>query len=55
MLVLIADGLTNREIAQQLGMVEQSVKNHISNLLRKLRAPNRTAAVTAARQNGLLS
>ena len=54
-LVLIADGLTNREIAQQLGMVEQSVKNHISNLLRKLRAPNRTAAVTAARQNGLLS
>jgi DNA-binding NarL/FixJ family response regulator len=54
-LVLIADGLTNREIAQQLGMAEQSVKNHISNLLSKLRATNRTAAVTAARQNGLLS
>lgn len=54
-LVLIADGLTNREIGQQLGMVEQSVKNHISNLLRKLRATNRTAAVTAARQAGLLS
>ena len=54
-LVLIADGLTNREIGQQLGMVEQSVKNHISNLLRKLRAANRTAAVTAARQAGLLS
>ena len=54
-LVLIADGLTNREIAEHLGMVEQSIKNHISNLLRKLRAPNRTAAVTAARQHGLIS
>jgi DNA-binding NarL/FixJ family response regulator len=54
-LVLIADGLTNRQIAEQLGMAEQSVKNHISSLLSKLRATNRTAAVTAARQNGLLS
>ena len=53
-LVLIADGLTNREIAQQLGMVEQSVKNHISSLLRKLHAPNRTAAAAAARRVGLL-
>ncbi len=53
-LTLMADGLSNREISMQLGMAEQSAKNHVSSLLRKLHAPNRTAAAASARRIGLL-
>ena len=50
----MADGLSNREISMKLGMAEQSAKNHVSSLLRKLHAPNRTAAAASARRIGLL-
>jgi two-component system response regulator DevR len=49
-LALIADGLTNRQIADELHLAEKTVKNYVSNLLAKLGMERRTqAAVFAAR------
>lgn len=49
-LQLLADGLTNRQIADQLHLAEKTVKNYVSNLLAKLGMSRRTeAAVYAAR------
>src|SRR5687768_17087200 len=48
-LMLIADGLTNREIGERLFLAEKTVKNYVSNLLSKLGMHRRTeAAVYAA-------
>jgi len=47
---LIAEGLTNRQIAEQVHLAEKTVKNYVSNLLTKLGMERRTqAAVYAAR------
>jgi two-component system, NarL family, response regulator DevR len=47
---LIADGLTNRQIAEEVHLAEKTVKNYVSNLLAKLGMERRTqAAVYAAR------
>lgn len=47
---LIADGLTNRQIADEVHLAEKTVKNYVSNLLSKLGMSRRTeAAVFAAR------
>jgi DNA-binding NarL/FixJ family response regulator len=47
---LLAEGLTNRDIAGRLGLAEKTVKNYVSNLLAKLGMSRRTeAAVRAAR------
>ena len=47
---LIAEGLTNRQIAEQIHLAEKTVKNYVSNLLAKLGMERRTqAAVFAAR------
>lgn len=43
-LALIADGLTNRLIAQQLGLAEKTVKNYVSTMLAKLGLEHRTQA-----------
>jgi two-component system response regulator DevR len=49
-LELIADGLTNRQIAEEIHLAEKTVKNYVSNLLTKLGMERRTqAAVYAAR------
>jgi DNA-binding NarL/FixJ family response regulator len=49
-LALLADGLTNRQIAEQMVLAEKTVKNYVSNLLAKLGMSRRTeAAVYAAR------
>jgi DNA-binding NarL/FixJ family response regulator len=49
-LELIGQGCSNREIADQLGLAEKTVKNHVSALLRKLGLRRRTqAAVLVAR------
>jgi len=49
-LMLIADGLTNRQIAEEIHLAEKTVKNYVSNLLAKLGMERRTqAAVFAAR------
>ena len=46
----LADGLTNRQIAEQMFLAEKTVKNYVSNLLSKLGMDHRTqAAVYAAR------
>lgn len=43
-LALIADGLTNRQIGEQLGLAEKTVKNYVSGLLSKLGFERRTQA-----------
>jgi DNA-binding CsgD family transcriptional regulator len=53
-LSILADGATNPEIATALHLSERTVAHHVSAILRKLAAPTRTAAVSAAREAGLL-
>jgi DNA-binding NarL/FixJ family response regulator len=50
---LIARGATNREIGQQLFLAENTVKNHIKNILAKLQVENRAQAVAWAMGQGL--
>ena len=50
---LLARGYSNREIAEQLVLTEGTVKNHVSNILGKLQAENRTQAADIARRYGL--
>jgi two-component system, NarL family, response regulator DevR len=47
---MISDGLTNKEIAARLSLSEQTVKNHIHRMLRKLGASDRLSAVELCRQ-----
>jgi DNA-binding NarL/FixJ family response regulator len=54
-LKLMAEGLNNRDIARTLKIKERTVANHISNILFKLNAKNRTEAVCITRNSGLLS
>jgi DNA-binding NarL/FixJ family response regulator len=42
---LLAEGLTNRQIAERLVLSEHTVHRHVANILRKLGAPSRAAAV----------
>ena len=51
---LAATGLTNKEIAQALGLVEGTVKNYMSDLMIKLGSRDRTQAVIRAIAAGLL-
>lgn len=51
---LVADGLTNRDIAGRLGISQNTVKNHIKNILAKLQADNRTQLVRLALERGLV-
>jgi DNA-binding NarL/FixJ family response regulator len=53
-LELVASGLQNKEIADRLFISERTVKFHVSALLRKLGAGNRTEAVARAAQRGLV-
>ena len=53
LLDLLAQGLTNREIAAQMFLAEKTVKNYVSNLLAKMGMQRRTeAAVYAAPAGG---
>jgi DNA-binding NarL/FixJ family response regulator len=51
-LVLLAQGLPNKEIADALHVTERTAKFHVSAILGKLGAGNRTEAVTIAAQRG---
>lgn len=42
MLELIAEGLTNKDIGEKLNISEKTVKNHVSNLMKKLNVNDRT-------------
>jgi DNA-binding NarL/FixJ family response regulator len=53
-LLLIADGVDNRGIAQALGLQEDTVKTHVRSLLNKCQARNRAAAVTVGFRSGWL-
>ncbi len=50
----IANGLSNREIAERLVITEGTVKNHVSNLIAKLAVRDRTQALLKAQELGLL-
>lgn len=52
---LIAQGLPNKEIAERLVITERTVKFHVSAIMGKLGATNRTEAVALARQRDLLA
>jgi DNA-binding NarL/FixJ family response regulator len=53
-LQLMAKGFSNPEIANTLGRTESTMKVHVSNILQKLQATDRTEAVTVAIQRGIL-
>ncbi|MGM1058831.1 response regulator transcription factor [Saccharothrix sp. Mg75] len=54
-LQLIADGLENQAVAGELYVSVETVRTHVKNILRKLRARDRTHAVSLAYQAGLLT
>jgi DNA-binding NarL/FixJ family response regulator len=54
-LLLLAQGLQNKEIAAELVISERTVKFHVSSILSKLDAGNRTEAVAIAAQHGLVT
>lgn len=51
----LAEGITNQEIAKRLYISENTVKNHIHNILDKLDLHNRREAIDFARKHGLAS
>ena len=51
---LMAGGYSNREIARALGTAEGTIKNHVSSILAKFGARDRTRAVLKALETGLL-
>lgn len=55
LLILVADGLSNKSIAQHLSISENTVKYHMRQILQKLDAQNRTEAVISAMQVGLIN
>jgi len=54
-LTYVAEGNTNKEIAHILSISEQTIKNHVSAILRKLNANDRAHAVTLALHSGWIS
>jgi len=51
----IAQGYLNKQIAFELGISEQTIKNHVTSILRKLNANARTEAVVVAIKQGIIS
>jgi len=51
----VARGQANKLIAADLGITEQTVKNHVTSILRRLRAKDRTEAVVIAIKQGLIT
>jgi len=51
----VATGLSNKQIARKLGISHKTVRNHLSQVFRKLHAGNRTEAVMNAVRDGLFS
>jgi DNA-binding NarL/FixJ family response regulator len=53
-LVLVARGCTNKDVAQKLFISDKTVRNHVTSCLLKLQAKDRTEAVTRAIERGLI-
>lgn len=53
-LTLVADGLSNAQIAERLFISEKTVGHHVSAVLQRLEVHSRTEAVAVARRQGLL-
>jgi DNA-binding NarL/FixJ family response regulator len=54
-LVKMAEGLSNQEIASALFVSESTIKTHVSNILYKLDVKRRTAAIQAAKQLNIIN
>ena len=52
---LVAEGLTNKEIAANLHLAQFTVKNHLRRVMRQVEAVSRYGAVDVLRANGQLS
>ncbi|MQG67258.1 MAG: response regulator transcription factor, partial [SAR202 cluster bacterium] len=53
-ITLVAQGMTNRQIAEQLVISENTARNHVSRILEKLNLTRRSEAAVFAAQHGLL-
>jgi RNA polymerase sigma factor (sigma-70 family) len=53
-LLLLVEGLSNREIGARLHLTEGTVKNYVSAIIAKLQANDRTHAVVTALRRGLV-
>ena len=51
---LVAEGLTNRQIAERLQVTQHTAIRHVANIMAKLGAPSRAAAVRIAAERGIL-
>lgn len=53
-LLMVSDGATNKQIAEELFVAESTVKNHLHNILKKLHLQNRVQAAVYAMREGLI-